>query len=179
MRINFFRPNPLEGLVVAGSDGSGGEAETSVSNANKIVWVDLKDRQLLGDTGLLGGAGSAVGGALGGVTSDLGNAGGGVTSDLGVSTTLGLGLDLATTAPSAAASTSQPPMSADPVTTSVPATTEVSTPPATTTSTVCERFGSWGRFTDQENSHQSLFPHRSRFQLLPQQHQLHKQIQHG
>jgi hypothetical protein len=124
--------------VVAGPDGSGGEAETSVSNANKIVWVDLKDRQLLRDTGLLGGA---VGGALGGVTSDLSNAVGGVTSDLGVSATLGLGLGATTTAPSDAASTSQSPTSADPVTTSVPATTEGSTPLATTTSTVCERFG--------------------------------------
>ena len=132
--------------MVAGSDGSGGESENSVSDANKIVWVDLKDRQLVGDTGLLGSA-------LGGVTSDSGNAVGDITSDLGVSATLGLGLGATTTAPSAEASTSQPPTSADPVTTSVPATTEVSTPPATTTSTVCERFGSWGRFTDQENSH--------------------------
>jgi hypothetical protein len=143
MRINVFQRNPLEGLVMAGSDGSGGEAENSVSDANKIVWVDLKDRQLLGDTGLLGGAGGAVGGALGGVTSDLGNDVGGVTSDLGGSATLGLGLDATTTAPSAAASTSQPPTSVDPVTTSVPATTEVSAPPATTTSTVCERFRFW------------------------------------
>jgi hypothetical protein len=127
--------------VVAGPDGSGGEAETSVSNANKIVWVDLKDRQLLRDTGLLGGAGGAVGGALGGVTSDLSNAVGGVTSDLGVSATLGLGHGATTTTPSDAASTSQPPTSADPVTTSVPATIEGSTPLATTTSTVCERFG--------------------------------------
>jgi hypothetical protein len=131
--------------VVRGSDGSDGKAEISGSDSNKIVWVDLKDRQLLGDTGLLGDAGGDVSGALGGVTSGLGDALGGVTSDLGVSATLGLGLGATTTAPSAAAPTSQSPTSADPVTTtSVPATTQVSTPPSTTTSTVCTQFGSWG-----------------------------------